>query len=345
MSDYFKRVQKMTQTRFWINNVTRSQATLALDAGAVGCTQNPSYTWKILNGSEDRNFAEDILSHIMEQESDPTEILIRLQKELISNIAKQFLPLFEKSRGRLGYVSIQGNPLQEDSESIIKYARINTEGLPNLMAKIPATENGLKAIKTLVQERIPINATECMSVRQVMDVCEIYTDEASRIANPAPLYFSLITGIFDEYLRKKVQEESIGISEEALMQAGLTLARKVHQLIAEKKYNCGFIIGGARGLHHFTDIIGANACITINWKGTADKLLELDYPVIPTFSLPTPYSIEDELVEKLDTFRKAYFMNAIKPDEYEDFGPVVLFRNGFIDNWNSALDYIKNFRR
>ena len=43
---YFHRVQGATPTRFWINNVTRAEAEYALDAGAVGCTQNPAYTWR-----------------------------------------------------------------------------------------------------------------------------------------------------------------------------------------------------------------------------------------------------------------------------------------------------------
>ena len=52
MNDYFIRVSKQTPTKFWINNVTLNQADLALEAGAVGCTQNPAYTWKILNGQD-----------------------------------------------------------------------------------------------------------------------------------------------------------------------------------------------------------------------------------------------------------------------------------------------------
>ena len=45
-TNYFKRVQERTATRFWINNVTRKQAALAIENGAVGCTQNPSYVSK-----------------------------------------------------------------------------------------------------------------------------------------------------------------------------------------------------------------------------------------------------------------------------------------------------------
>ena len=39
---YFKRVTDQTPTRFWINNVTAKEADMALEEGAVGCTQNPS---------------------------------------------------------------------------------------------------------------------------------------------------------------------------------------------------------------------------------------------------------------------------------------------------------------
>ena len=53
MADYFKRVQEKTATKFWINNVTQEQARLAIEAGARNCTQNPTYSWKILNSKTD----------------------------------------------------------------------------------------------------------------------------------------------------------------------------------------------------------------------------------------------------------------------------------------------------
>ena len=51
---YFHRVHEQTPTRFWINNVTMEEALLAIDAGAVGCTQNPTYLWKMINGARKR---------------------------------------------------------------------------------------------------------------------------------------------------------------------------------------------------------------------------------------------------------------------------------------------------
>ena len=55
-------------------------------------------------------------------------------------------------------------------------------------------------------------------------------------------------------------------------------------------------------------------------------------------------SVEDELIEKLEDYRKAYYINGIRPEEYEEFGPVVLFRTSFENAWRNALDLIASLR-
>ena len=53
----------------------------------------------------------------------------------------------------------------------------------------------------------------------------------------------------------------------------------------------------------------------------------------------------DELTEKIDVYRKAYYINAIDPSEYEDYGPVVLFRSSFEEAWGNALKLIADMRK
>lgn len=341
---YFHRVQALTPTRFWINNVSRMQAHLAIDAGAVGCTQNPSYTWKMLNDQEEKSYAMEKLDKIMETEKNDDEVVVKLQRELVAKIAEIFLPLYETSNGKYGYVSIQGDPFFEDTETILRYARYNHQAGSNIMAKIPVTKEGLEAIEVLTAERIPINATEVMAVKQALDVCDIYEKVTKGMNDPAPIYFSHITGIFDEYLQKFVKKNGIDVSPDALWQAGISIAKKIYWMVKEKNYPVGFIGGGARGLHHFTEMVGADCCVTINWIGTADLLIQQDLPVVQRFLQPTPYSVEDELLEKIEDYRKGYLVNAITPEEYEHFGPVVLFRTSFEEAWKKALDVVKQRR-
>ena len=341
---YFQRVHEQTPTRFWINNVTANEARLAIDAGATGCTQNPSYAWKMIDCPEEKEPVMVMLDCILKVEKDDSKVLLILQRELVSKIGEIFMPMHLDSNGRQGYVSIQGDPFKEDVDSIVRFAHFNCEVGSNIMAKIPVTKDGLEAIEILASEGVPINATEVMAVRQALDVCKVYEKAVKGMKDPAPIYFSHITGIYDEYLKNKVEKDGIDVSSDALWQAGMSIAKKIHRIVKEKRYNVGFIGGGARGLHHFTEMVGSDSCVTINWKGAADLLIEQDPPVVQRFLLPTPESIIDELLEKVEDYRKGYLVNAIKPEEYEDFGPVVYFRTMFEKAWSNALDFIKKRR-
>lgn len=344
--NYFHRVAQQTATEFWINNVTREEAQLAINEGALGCTQNPSYVWKMLNDETEGGYTGQILQDILKKMPNSLEndIQVALQRELVGKIAEIFYPMFASSNGRSGYVSIQGNPFMEDAESIIKYAVYNYEAGANIMCKIPATKDGLEAIAYIASKGIAINATEVMAVRQALDVCEIYENATKGMKNRAPIYFSHITGIFDEYLAKTVQKENTDVSQDYLWQAGMAVAKKIYQIVQDKKYPVGFIGGGARGLHHFTEMVGAKASITINWKGTTDQLIETNPPVVQRFFTPVPSAVTDELSDKLEDFRKAYEINGISQEEYENFGPVVLFRESFENAWENANQYIKKSR-
>lgn len=344
METYFERVSKQTPTRFWINNVTREQADLAIAHGACGCTQNPAYTWKMLCHEQEGSFVKGVLLDIMKDEPDNNEALVKLQRKLIASVAEKFRPMFEQSGGKVGYVSIQGDPFHEDAETIIRHARANVAAAPNLMAKVPVTEEGLLAIATLLGEGVAINATEVMAVRQALDVCEVYNRVTKGMRNPPKIYFSHITGIYDEYLQKTVKEQGIDVTSDYLWQAGMTIAKKAYRMARTVCPQMGFIGGGARGLHHFTEMVGADAVVTINWNGTADKLIEQDNPVVQRFLMPTPDTVVEELVEKIPDYRKGYFVHEITPAEYEDFGPVVLFRMSFEKAWGSALELIATLR-
>lgn len=342
---FFHRVTAQTPTRFWINNVTRKEADIAIEAGAVGCTQNPAYVWKMLSHPEEKDYAISFVDAAIQETTSDDEVLLKVQRSLVAEIAKKFFPIYEKSGGKNGYVSIQGNPLKEDADTIIREARFNRKGGANIMAKIPAIVEGLEAIETLLAEGTPINATEVMAVRQALDVASVYNKVCTNKKDIPRCYYSHISGIYDQYLQEYVKKENIDISPDSLWQAGIILAKKSWHMTKAIAPQLGFIGGGARGLHHFTEMIGADAVVTINWKGTAENLIEQNPPVVQRFFMTHPDAVIDELTEKLTDFQRGYFVHGIKPHEYEDFGPVVLFRNSFVEAWNNALDFIANRRK
>jgi transaldolase len=102
--------------------------------------------------------------------------------------------------------------------------------------------------------------------------------------------------------------------------------------------------GGARNLHHFAEMVGLEMHITINWRGTADQLIELDPPVVYRMDTPAPQHVVDELLGKIPDFKKAYREDALSVDGFEDYGPVVLFRSMFVKGWEGLLSVIAEHR-
>ncbi len=183
-----------------------------------------------------------------------------------------------------------------------------------------------------------------MAISQAVYTCELYQRVSKESGKHPPFYLTHITGIFDEYLRNVIKRDNIDISPDVLWQAGFIVAQKQYRIFKERRYPGVMLGGGARGLHHFTEYVGADMHITINWEGTADKLIISDPPVVFRIDTPVPRHVVDELLEKIPDFRKAYLEDGITVEEFKNFGPVDLFRSMFIEGWDFLLDIIRTRR-
>ena len=336
---YFQRVHTLTPTKFWINNPTREETDWALAEGALGCTCNLSYCGKMLfDRPSEKEYVSQIFDEVLKTAESATAAEEDLQRRLVGVIAEKFMPLYRKFPGEHGYVSIQGDPVNEDDpQVIIREARKNRAVSENICCKIPTTEAGLKAMETLVAEDIPINATEVFAIQQALDMCNLYEKVSKASGKHPKFYISHITGIYDDYLANEAKKANVEISPDILYQAGLSIARKLYQIYLERGYPVTFIGGGARGTQHFTEMVGGDVVVTINWKGTADKLIEENPPVVERLNNPVPDYVVQELLEKLPDYRRGYEEGAIQAHEYEEFGPVELFRSMFLKDWNRVL--------
>ncbi len=257
------------------------------------------------------------------------------------------MPVWEKSHGKYGYVSIQGDPInEEDPQVILDEARKNREMNPNVMIKIPATKAGLQAMDELIAENTPLNATELMTVQQTVDLCEMYESVSAKSGKRPIMFYSLITGIYDEWLKKDVAAKGIDINQDVLSQAGMVVAKKVYQLVHDRGYPLQYIGGGVRKLEDFYEMVGGDVNITMNWDGTGScsELIEADAPVISRLFNPVQPAVLEELHAKLPQFREAYNEGVITAEQFEENGAVEYFRNMFIDSWKKTLSLIAEER-
>ncbi len=341
---YFQRVSEMTPTRVWINNPTREKARSAIAAGAIGCTTNPSYISKVLDDRVDGEYVRAKIRALLKEEPDDTRLLERVYSDMAVELAEIFRPIWEESRAAQGYVSIQGDPFHESEENIFSYAIKNHARAKNITPKIPFVKTAKHAVEELLLRGVPLNITEVMAMRQALDIHEIYTKVEKQRASMPIVYYSHIMGIFNEYMTEYVASNGIDIAPDVVSQAGIAVARKMAQVLYERKARIEMISGGARTVENFTDMVGAPAYVTINWNGTFDVLLERNEHVVQRFLQPTPDRVVDELLEKVPEFRRAYMINGITEAEYEEYGPVVKFRNSFQKGWKAALGEVAKLR-
>lgn len=182
-----------------------------------GLTSNPTIFEKAIAGSEDYDAQ---LRGLAGQNKTPLEIYDELVLEDIANAADVFRPVYEKTKGDDGFVSIEVSPLlARDTKGTIAEARrlFDLLARPNVMIKIPATPEGIPAIEESLAGGININITLIFSNEVYKQVMEAYLRGLERrvekgesvgyINSVASFFVSRIDTMADKQLEAKLKDD------------------------------------------------------------------------------------------------------------------------------------------
>jgi transaldolase len=188
--------------------------------GILGITSNPSIFNKAITGSDDY---DESLNRFVEQGYSDQQIYQALTAEDIRKACEILLPVYQDSRGVDGYVSIEVSPkLAHDTEGTIDEARqlFALIDQPNVMIKVPATEAGIPAIRTLISDGINVNITLIFSIDNYEQVMEAYLggleryaeshDNLSGIASVASFFVSRVDTAVDRELEARGEVDLLG---------------------------------------------------------------------------------------------------------------------------------------
>jgi transaldolase len=339
---YFQRVAAKTPTRWWVNNPSDNETILAVANGAINCTTNPSFCSKLL--TSDRAYLDSVIDEVVKTVEDDDVAADLVYQKTSERIMRRFRPLYDYTHGACGYVTIQADPREDDDADLIIKAALRHRKLgPNYMAKIPVIEAGIAAIETMVKENIPTCATEVFALSQAIYMCERWEAAVKKYGNRPPFFITHITGIFDQHLGNVVKEKKIDITPGILAQAGCCVGRREYHTLKARGYQTTLLGGGARSVQHFTEFIGGDMDITINWS-TADELIKADPPAVNRINTVTPKAVIAELDAKIPEFHQAYHEDGLTMPQFKPFGPVQLFRNMFLDGYGKLVNAVKERR-
>jgi len=219
--------------------------------GLRGMTSNPAIFEKAIVASHD--YDADI-QNMAVQGKGAQEIYEALSQRDVQSAADEFRPLYDRTDGRDGYVSLEVSPrLAHDTDGTVEEARRLWTALnrPNVFIKVPATTEGLPAIQQLIGEGINVNVTLLFGLPRYRQVAEAYLagieartaqgKPVKHVASVASFFLSRIDTIVDSLLEQLIAQggKDRDVAEKVRGQVAIASAKMAYQIYKE-------IFGGER---------------------------------------------------------------------------------------------------
>ena len=245
----------------WYDNIRRGLLTSGelaelIKLGITGVTSNPTIFEKAITGSSDYDPA---LAELAQAGHEPAAIFEAIAIEDIRTAADLLRGVYDGSDARDGYVCLEVSPhLAHDTQATIAAAHRLVAALqrPNVMIKVPATPEGIPAIRSLISDGINVNVTLIFSLemyRLVMDAylsgLESLVDKGSapsHIASVASFFVSRVDTTVDKLLEERMKTGDEGLKA-LLGKAAIANARKAYALFMETFATKRFAALSAKG--------------------------------------------------------------------------------------------------
>ncbi len=236
----------------WLDNLRRGylrsgELQAYVDRGIRGITSNPSIFQKAIADSDDYDEQFDALRTDGRSIDD---IYWTMVSDDISEALTVLRPVYDDSDGIDGFVSVEVDPgLARDTDRTIASARQLHQRIdePNLFVKIPATAEGVPAIRQMISEGRSINVTLIFSIERYVDVMEAYLsgleayrdaghDDLSGIRSVASFFISRVDTEVDHRLEAIGSEDALDLRGQAAVAQGKLAYQRFRDVFAGPRW-------------------------------------------------------------------------------------------------------------
>jgi len=331
---------------FWNDSCALGELGQAVENGAVGATSNPVIVCEAVAG-DPRTWLPVLDGLLQEHPSDTEDELAWRLIEAIGRRAAALLePVYERTGGRKGFLSMQVNPkLYRSAERMAEHARRLAAVAPNVAVKLPATEAGLKPMEGLVAEGINVNATVSFSVSQAVAVAETY-ERGLRKAEASGLemarlhpYVTVMVGRVDDHLKRVVERDRLAVDPGALDWGGIAVFKRARAVFEERGCRGTLLAAAYRHVGHWRELIGPGVVLSMPYRWWRQfEASEL----VPERTLERP--VDDGVLKELsriEDFRRAYEPDAMRPEEFVRYGASVHTLNQFLGGAQRLVELVR----
>ena len=246
MTNALQETQLLGQS-IWYDNIScglivSGELEKLIEMGVTGVTSNPTIFEKAVGGSS--AYDEALIAQLRENRP-AIETYEALAIEDIRAAADLLSGVYEESAARDGYVSLEVSPsLAHDTERTVSQAvrLFQTLERPNVMIKVPATPEGIPAVKSLIGQGVNVNVTLIFALEAYRKVMEAYISgledlfdrggDLTRIASVASFFVSRVDTAVDGLLEEKTKDERRALSK-LLGKAAVSNAKLAYQAFKE----------------------------------------------------------------------------------------------------------------
>lgn len=232
----------------WMDFIHRGAITsgelqrLVVEDGVSGVTTNPSIFERAI--AESHDYDEEIRTLALEGKN-KQEIYESLAIADVQMVADLLRPTYDRTDGRDGFVSLEVSPrLAYDTAGTTDEARRlwALVDRPNSMIKVPATPEGIPAIRQLTAEGINVNVTLLFGISRYAQAVDAYIaglearavkgNDLSRVASVASFFLSRIDSALDPKFEEMTLAGRLQADDAALFngQVGIASAKAAYQM-------------------------------------------------------------------------------------------------------------------
>lgn len=319
--NYFDWLTDNTDTVWWHDSADPAELRAGLERKAVGVTTNPFLSHQALYKNKQmwEDEIRDALSRPLDAET-KAETLMRIP---VVHAARQLLPEYNRSEGRMGYVCAQVNPSRAGERGpMMAMARRFHDWAPNIAVKLPATAAGLDTLEECAALGITATVTVSFTVPQVVAIAERHRQGIARAVRagiqPGRCFAVLMVGRLDDYLREVAYDNQAEVDESDFRWAGIAVAKRACTLYRERGYEAVLLVAALRGAYHMTELAGAKLVMSIA-PAYQEILLAEGVPREEGIDHPVPRATLERLAG-MPEFVRSYEESGMRPNDFISLG-------------------------
>jgi transaldolase len=316
-----------------------------------GCTTNPPLSWQAVQS--DLAFWGGWIDNLVR--ANPGLALKELTwltyKEVVKRGAEMYLPIYEESKGRFGWISGQLDPrLFTETEQMIHDAEELNALSPNVMIKVPASMQGIEVVKILTSKGIATNTTVCFTLPQILASADAAMD-GIKIAEQNKVDLSKWRAVITMMIGRLTEQKTLDIqAERRNIQLswldkhwfGIAVFRRAYRMLTEGGYaskmlacsmRVGPLVAGKMRFWDVEKLAGGDIVYTCP-PYVLEPLFEIgdELDFRPVIDEAVPDQIMDKLL-KIPFCIQAYDPNGLELEQFNDhpstISTVETFSKGF----------------